>query len=335
MNMPPADPRAVTPLDTAVDEEVLDALIFGDVDRLDCLRAMTHYYQTVYRTIRRLVDEDRRSPAMPHPGWDSDIFRLSEDEVRRLRRFINSDLEHLGMEFYLQRVGWALRCSRECDLHQPSADARRSAAKHPCLMKGGFRRIVEEGSATAYPYEKFLGETQAIFGAIHAHLVSINRAFGDLYYHVANLPFSSFTLAGKSEIWHLSSELNRIMRGLLVATHLQPQRDWQSDLISYLLTCRADCQRFFETIPHYYQMHRLRLVVYPIGTAQDDEGREGPHEFPLACLPWSAGVYLDFLQAYQNIAHHSLAVIHWSIRLYARWNFVPRRVLQAIAPIST
>ncbi|HEU0301649.1 MAG TPA: hypothetical protein VFR37_19495 [Longimicrobium sp.] len=329
----PSSPRAAAP-SPADDQNRLDDLIFGGIEKLDCLRAMAHYYQTVYRTIRHLVGSSGHPGTPPLPGTTEDVIRLSEEEVRLLRRFINSDLEHLGMEFYLQRVEWALRCSRERGTPEHEADARRTPATHPCRMQGRFGRIAQTGKALDYPYEDFLGETQAIFGAIHAHLVSINRAFGDLYYHVANLPFASFTPAGKNEIGHLSSELNRLMRGLMVATHLQPQREWQTDLVSYLLTCRADCQRFFETIPHYYQMHRLRLILYPIDGRESDEGRQGPHDFPVPCLPWSAGVYLDFLQAYQNIAHHTLAVIHWSIRLYARWNFVPRRVLQAIAPVA-
>jgi hypothetical protein len=333
----------------------LHETIYGGIEPLECLRGMAYYYQAVYRTIRHLVGDPRhtdiggvdetgevagsrggRLEPLKEDTPKGGLYRLSFDEVRSLRRFINTDLEHLGMEFYLQRVEWALRCRRECtDSRKPTPAARRRPDLHPCLMTGGFHRISKTGEVGDYPYERFLGETQAIFSAIHAHLVSINRAFGDLYYHVAELPFSSFTPAGKSEIGHLSSELNRIMRGLIVATHLQPQKEWQQDVVSYLLTCRADCQRFFETIPHYYQMHRLRLVVYPLDRVQDDEARGGPHDFPLACLPWSAGVYLDFLQAYQNIAHHTLAVLHWAIRLHARWNFVPRRVLQAIAPIST
>jgi hypothetical protein len=312
-----------------------DKQIYGDVEGLECLRGMTYYYQTVYQSIRHLVDP-RRQPSTPDLDLPKDgLVRLSVEEVRSLRRFINSDLEQLGIEFYLQRVGWALGCSRDAGTPGHHALAQQFPARHPCVMKGGFKAIADTGDANVYPYEEFLCETHAIFAAIHAHLVSINRAFGELYYHVAELPFASFTPAGKSEIGHLSSELNRLMRGLMVATHLQPQQDWQSDLISYLLTCRADCQRFFETIPHYYQMHRLRLVVYPIGTARDEEARGRPHQFPLTCLPWSAGVYLDFLNAYQNIAQHTLAVIHWSIRLYARWYFVPRRVLQAISPISS
>ena len=144
-----------------------------------------------------------------------------------------------------------------------------------------------------YTYEQFLGETLPFFVAIHAHLVSINRAMSDLHYYATELPFATFTDIGKSEIRHLSTELDRIMTGLLVATHLQPRNSWQSDLGSYLISCRADCQRLFDTIPRYYQRHRLRLIVFSIDPP-DDLSR-GPHAYPVACSPSSAGVYLDFL----------------------------------------
>jgi hypothetical protein len=51
-------------------------------------------------------------------------------------------------------------------------------------------------------------------------------------------------------------------------------------------------------------------------------------------VPWSAGAYLDFLDTYQNIVHHLMAVIVWSVRLYSLWYFVPRRYLQLIAPMQ-
>ena len=170
------------------------------------------------------------------------LTRMSPERVREFRRYINADLENYGLEFYLQRVEWAHKCRENCtgdDRHAASM----SPAKHTCQMHRGFRRIVDSKD---YSYADFLGDTLPAFVALNVHLNSINRALGTLYYYVTELPAAAFTPLGKSEIQHLTRELNRIMRGLLVATHLQPQADWQRDLVNYLISCRADCQRFFE-----------------------------------------------------------------------------------------
>lgn len=305
--------------------------IYRDIDPLPCLHSMLVYYQCIYQSINHLVG---------HPSFsDSAHFtNMSFEQVRSFRRYINADLDNLSIEFYLQRARWAARCyekregEERHELHE--LHSLEKPAQHPCRMVGGFKRIAEEGEG-AYTYEHFLGETLPIFVAIHKHLVSINRALGDLYYYVTEAPFSSFTPTGKSEILSLTRQLNRIMRGLLIATHLQPQEDAQRDLISYLISCRADCQHFFATIPLYYQTHRMRLVVFPNTPASGGAPRAvEPHDLPVTCLPWSAGVYLDFLSAYESIALHVMAVLAWSVRLYSLWHFVPRRYLDLIAPTS-
>lgn len=300
--------------------------IFADIEELQCLREMVRYYQYINRSIRHLAGDKAYAP-------EHFLARMSVDQIRDVRRYINGDLEHLSIEFYLQRVSWALKCHKRPP-HQ--REAAENPSKHPCMMKGGFNQIVLSGKVV-YTYEEFLGETLPIFVAIHNHLASINRALGNLYYYVTEVPFSSFTPTGKTEILHLTKELERLMRGLLVATHLQRSYSWQTDLLNYLISCRSDCFRFLETFPRYYQNHRMRLVIFPIdpvSSENDPYGRRDQpfHALPLACVPWSAGTYLDFLDSYQAIVHHLMAVIAWSIRLYSLWYFVPRRFLRLIAP---
>jgi hypothetical protein len=262
------------------------------------------------------------------------------------RRYINADLESLSIEFYLQRVQWALKCNID-EKHR--LEAAEDPARHPCKMKGGFKEIVKHKDEGTYKYEQFLGETLPIFVAIYNHLASINRALGNLYYYVTEVPFSSFTPTGKTEILHMTKELERLMSGLLVATHLQPRFEWQADLLNYLVSCNSDCFRFLDSFPRYYQNHRMRLVMFPIDSVPNEDNpylkdsqvqnnllRENEGEellsFPLTCVPWSAGTYLDFLDTYQSIVHYLRAVIVWSIRLFSVWYFVPRRYPRLIAP---
>lgn len=329
------------------------ASIYGKIEPLQCLQNMTLYYQYILGSIKHLAEVKESGDRT------FELARMSFEQVRDSRRYINSDLEHFGLEFYLQRVEWARRCHEEIIGRAPTdqvrldhiKDARRNPSRHPCRMRDGFVHILcppkrkskkktkadTKKPATEYTYEHYLGQTLHIFVAIHSHLTSINRALGDLYQYVTQAPFSTFTPLGKSEIRHLTRELNRIMRGLLIATHLQPQAEWQNDLINYLTSCRADCQRFIESIPDYYQTHRMRQVVFKIdplarGTMIDPYDTETPHLFPVSCLPWSAGMYSDFLSAYQSIAVHVLAVLDWALRLYSLWYFVPRRYLRLVSP---
>jgi hypothetical protein len=306
---------------------------------------MVWYYQVVNRSIGHLTGRDRNK-------FDEHLVKISPEQVRDFRRYINTDLDNLSIEFYLQRAEWARDCHADehRDKHRPrhKKDALANPSRHPCKMKGGFGRIAESGEELAYTYEQFLGETLPIFVAIHNHLASINRALGNLYYYMTEVPFSSFTPTGKTEILHMTKVLERLMLGLLVATHLQRRHEWQTDLVSYLVSCRSDCYRFLETIPRYYQNHRMRLVVFPISPVPEDadpyrvpenvvdlySGKRRLNQLPLTCVPWSAGAYLDFLDTYQNIVHHLMAVIVWSVRLYSLWYFVPRRYLQLIAPMQ-
>lgn len=312
---------------------------FGDIEPLECLRPMVWYFRLVRSTIRHLAGDER------FEGSDC-LARLNFDQVREIRRFINTDLHNYSIEFYLQRKRWA-RLVREPSNRGQQLAARaqtpdvasswpRNPSQDPRQMKRGFRWIADGDDEGLYTYEHFLAETHTFFVAIHAHLVSINRALGDLHYFATELPFPEFTPVGKSEILHLTSELDRVMTGLLAATHLQSHRHWQSDLVNYLISCRTDCQRFFETIPRYYQSHRLRLIIFPIDAPapeNDPESTRTSHGLPIPCLPLSAGVYMDFLSSYQNIVQHSMAVIHWALRLYSQWYFVPRRVLRVISPV--
>lgn len=305
--------------------------VYGNIEKVPCLESMVTYYQSIYKSIGHVVGHKLFSA--PHH-----LSYMSVAQVRDLRRYINADLDNLSIEFYLQRVRWALKCQQQISKVGQEGH-RRSAAKnptrHPCLMTQGFRRITEKG-VSAYTYENFLGDTLPLFVAIHSHLVSINRALGHLYYYVTGAPFLSFSPTGKREILNLTSQLNRIMQGLLIATHLQPQSPAQTDLVSFLVSCRADCQHFFDTIPRYYQTHRMRLVVFPIAAPQVDPYQSGePLIFPVTCLPWSSGLYLDFLATYRSVALHVIAVLAWAVRLYSKWYFVPRRYLQLIAPMGT
>jgi len=306
------------------------AEIFGDeIDPLRCLEPMAWYYQVVNRSIGNLAGRARNEP-------DEHLARMSPEQVRDFRRYINTDLDNLSIEFYLQRAEWARECHAAKRQRRHIKDALDNPSRHPCQMKGGFARIAVDGQQ--YGYEEFLGETLPIFVAIHNHLTSINRALGNLYYFATEVPFSSFTPTGKTEILHMTNELDRLMLGLLVATHLQRRHDWQTDLVSYLVSCRSDCYRFLETIPRYYQNHRMRLVVFPIDPVPKEVDpyapKSKPSLLPLSCVPWSAGAYLDFLDTYQNIVHHLLAVIVWSLRLYSLWYFVPRRYLRLISPMQ-
>lgn len=308
------------------------AEIYGDIKPLPCLESMVVYYQSIYKSINHLVGHKVFSDA-------SQLSYMSFEQVRDLRRYINADLDNLSTEFYLQRMMWALDCdkkSKDAGKAAHRRDAMKNPAHHPCLMNSGFKWIATSGKVAAYTYEEFLGDTLPVFIAIHNHLVSINRALGDLYYYVTEAPFSSFTPIGKREILSLTSQLNRIMQGLFIATHLQPQSPAQKDLVSYLVSCRADCQHFFDTIPRSYQTHRMRLVVFPIDPPVIDPYQtKEPHELPLTCLPWSAGLYVDFLAAYRVVAEHAIAIFVWTIRLYSLWYFVPRRYLRLIAPMET
>jgi hypothetical protein len=313
-------------------EGVGEDFIYREIDPLGCLDSMKEYYQLIFKSIYHLVGHKKFSDT-------NNLAHMSFEHVRALRRYVNADLDNLSIEFYLQRRGWALDCLKNSDVKEHRKKALKDPAHHPCAMKGGFRSIVDKKKD--YTYEEFLGDTLPVFVAIHSHLVSINRALGNLYYYATEAPFSSFTPTGKSEISNLTRHLNRIMKGLLIATHLQPQSDEQYDLVNYLVSCRADCQYFFETIPRYYQTHRMRLVVFPIDPpAIDSYQMDEPLEFdlrvfPVSCLPWSAGVYLDFLAAYEDIALHVMAVLVWALRLYSLWYFVPRRYLRLIAPMGS
>jgi|GEM_PF-1934215 len=310
--------------------------IFGKTlykDRLECLESMIWYYQCINESIWYLAGRK---------GYDSELnfAKWSPEQVRDFRRYINTDLDNLSLEFYLQRAQWAIECydkRRESGHHE---EARKNPSRYPCQMKGGFQLIAKSGKRSAYTYEQFLGETLPIFVAVHSHLTSINLALGRLYYYITEVPFSSFTPTGKTEILHMTKELERLMLGLLVATHLQPKELWQTDLVNCLISCRSDCFRFLETIPRYYQNHRMRLVVFPIEPVPkdidpyDSDNKDRYEPLPLSCVPWSAGAYLDFLDSYQSIVHHLRAVIVWSIRLYSLWYFVPRRYLTHIAPMA-
>jgi hypothetical protein len=310
--------------------------IMGEMypNRLHCLEPMIWYYQCINQSIFHLAGRE---------GYEDDTHfaRMSPEEVRSFRRYINTDLDNLSQEFYLQRAQWALNCSANKGRQKHDENALQNPALHPCRMKGGFRHIAANGDKSAYTYEEFLGETLPIFVAIHNHLTSINRALGNLYYYITEVPFSSFTPTGKTEILHMTKELERLMLGLLVATHLQRKAHWQTDLVNCLVSCRSDCYRFLETIPRYYQNHRMRLVVFPIDPVParidpySDENSDRHEPLPLSCVPWAAGAYLDFLDTYQSIAHHLRAVIVWSIRLYSLWYFVPRRYLRHISPIAS
>lgn len=301
------------------------------MDRLRCLEPMVWYYQCVNRSIGHLAGRQRNR-------YEEHLARMSPEQVRDFRRYINTDLDNLSIEFYLQRVEWAKECYVERDKQRHKKDALDNPPRHPCQMKGGFQRIAAAGNEPDYTYEQFLGETLPIFVAIHNHLTSINRALGNLYYYTTEVPFSSFTPTGKTEILHMTKELDRLMMGLLVATHLQRRHVWQTDLVSYLVTCRSDCYRFLETIPRYYQNHRMRLVVFPIDPVAEEadpyRGKEKLDRLPLSCVPWSAGAYLDFLDTYQNIVHHIMAVAVWTLRLYSLWYFVPRRYLRLVSPMQ-
>jgi hypothetical protein len=311
--------------------------IFGTLydDRLECLESMIWYYQCINESISYLAGRKGHER-------DTNFARMSPEQVRDFRRYINTDLDNLSLEFYLQRAQWAVDCY---DKTKKAASAHHEEAcdnpsRHPCSMKGGFQLITKTGKRSAYTYEQFLGETLPIFVAVHSHLTSINRALGKLYYYITEVPFSSFTPTGKTEILHMTKELERLMLGLLVATHLQRKEPWQTDLVNCLISCRSDCFRFLETIPRYYQNHRMRLVVFPIEAVPkhidpyDDGNKDRYEPLPLSCVPWSAGAYLDFLDSYQTIAHHLRAVVVWSIRLYSLWYFVPRRYLRHIAPMA-
>ncbi|HKY28881.1 MAG TPA: hypothetical protein VJM12_13160 [Pyrinomonadaceae bacterium] len=302
-------------------------------NRLQCLEPMIWYYQCINQSIFHLAGRE---------GYEEDTHfaRMSPEEVRSFRRYINTDLDNLSLEFYLQRAQWAMKCSKHKGRPTHDEGALTNPTLHPCRMKGGFLKIADDGNESAYTYEEFLGETLPIFVAIHNHLTSINRALGNLYYYITEVPFSSFTPTGKTEILHMTKELERLMLGLLVATHLQRKEHWQTDLVNCLVSCRSDCYRFLETIPRYYQNHRMRLVVFPIDPVPSRidpysaENRDRHEPLPLSCVPWAAGAYLDFLDTYQSIAHHLRAVIVWSIRLYSLWYFVPRRYLRHISPIE-
>src|SRR2546421_3517549 len=316
-------------------EEVSKDPIYRGIKPLECLDSMKRYYQFIFQSIYHLVGHERFS-------GKRNLAHMNFEHVRTFRRYVNADLDNLSIEFYLQRVGWARDCRKKKNVKAHREEALEDPAHHPCAMREGcgFKNIVDKtvDKIKDYTYEEFLGETLPIFVAIHSHLVSINRALGNLYYYATEAPFSSFTPTGKSEIRNLTRQLNRIMKGLLIATHLQPQSSTQYDLINYLVSCRADCQHFVETIPRYYQTHRMRLVVFPIDPPVSDLNRIDdslefePQVFPVTCLPWSAGVYLDFLAAYEDIALHVMAVFVWAIRLYSLWYFVPRRYLRLVAP---
>ncbi len=308
--------------------------LYRQIEPLESLRQMVWYYHRIRQSVRHLSkDKDYIQ--------ESHLARIPPEQMLEVRRYIFAGLENYALEFYLQRCQWAKRCRKELGPKSNCREAhlreaRLNPARHPCLMRRGFKDLVYLPDAK-YSFHEFLGESLPMFTAIHAHLGSITKLLTELYYRSTELPLASFTDVGVSEIRHLTSELRRIMRGLLVATHLQRQEPWQTDLVSYLMSCRADCQRLFETIPRYYQTHRLRLVIFPVEGLVPDQSApdlcKDAHYYPIACLPWSAGIYREFLGGYESIAHHVMATIHWSVRLHSLWYFVPRRTLRAISPM--
>jgi hypothetical protein len=81
-------------------------LIYGEIEPLQCLHNMALYYQCILGSIKHLVGvKESEDPT-------AKLWRMSFEQVRDLRRYINSDLEHFGLEFYLQRVEWALGCDK-------------------------------------------------------------------------------------------------------------------------------------------------------------------------------------------------------------------------------
>lgn len=309
---------------------------FGEIESLDCLAPMVTYYTLLRESIYGLLEKGGES------GEQHVLSRMPRDQVRELRRYVNADLEQYGIEFYLQRLDWALQQMERQDRGpgcQSCGKEKWKSAHCTCQMLShtGFARVALKGK-NEYPYAEFLKDTLPIFTAMHSHLVSINRGMANLYHRMTELPVAMFSPAGRGEILQLTRQLDRIMAGLLVATHLQPQKPWQGDLVGFLLSRKTDCQRLSDTLHRLYQTHRLRLIIFPIDDVApnrdpyDDEGT--PAVYPISCLPESAGIYMDFLGDYRVLVHHARAIIHWAIRLHSLWYFVPRRVLRSIAPQS-
>lgn len=285
--------------------------ILGTIEPLESLDSMAWYYRRVRDGVRHLCGVKKYQDS-------ACLVRVSSSEMRRLRRYINTDLHGYRVEFYMQRRQWAV---------DPKSAPEHLEALGVLPMGGGFCR------GDPYHYDEFVLETRAEFDAILSHLVAINRLVGYLHYCTTELPFATFTKIAKGEILHVASQLDRVMTALMVATHLQPRAEWQADLLSFLVSRRADCQRFLETVPKYYQTHRLRLVT------EDEDALKGQPVLDVAaaptCLPWCAGVYLDFLNALSGIAQHSLAIVNWCIRLYSHWYRVPPRFASLVSPASS
>ena len=301
--------------------------ILGRIQPIQCLMSMVWYYQVVYRAIVYFSSSEDELEQD-----DGSMFtRFSRDEINEINSYITSDLEHYSLEFYLVYKEKAFRCREkmnsqdETDREKHLKDAICNPAAHPCQMIQGFRDIVDDEKEGAYEFDLFLGQAGSLFTGIHAHLVSINRVLSDLYYFTTELPFSSFTPPGKNEIRRLTSGLNGIMRGLLVATHLQPQALWQSDIINYLITCRADCLRLIKMIDSYYHNHKIRLNVDYYESKVDQSILTEADKWTTLriCQPMTAGVYLDFLTSFKTIAQHTLAIYHWAIRLFSVFFKVP------------
>ncbi|MCR9096060.1 MAG: hypothetical protein NXI30_17690 [bacterium] len=280
---------------------------------------------------------DRISPRVGQRTGNLRFLRMERGQIDRVCRYINTDLLNYALEFYLQRKRWALDANGNArDL---SGEARRrfqenafAANPFPELlsMKSGcgFRRILDTKNPDAYSFNEFLGDSHTHFAAIHGHLVAVNETFARIHKVSLELPLGSFSDAARAEVLHLTSEMDRVMEGMMVAIHLQPRVHRESDLVSYIVTSRSDAQRLIDTLPRYYQDHRLRLVIE--GSSASREGDQG--FFPTPCLPDYAGAYMELLTGFELVASHALAILSWSIRMMALWYQVPSRVLQSVSP---
>src|SRR5215207_3987701 len=80
--------------------------VYDQIEYLPCLRSMVVYYQRIYKSINHLVGNE----AFAEGEY---FYNMSSEDVRRFRRYINSDLNNLSIEFYLQRAQWASTCRRK------------------------------------------------------------------------------------------------------------------------------------------------------------------------------------------------------------------------------
>ncbi|MBK8098764.1 MAG: hypothetical protein IPK26_16750 [Planctomycetes bacterium] len=250
--------------------------------------------------------------------------------MNEIAKFLRDGLQDYQLEFYLRRRQAAAACRNKAS---PTA-CKSAGALHPCLMRpgAGFRH------GGRYSLSAFLRETAHYFLAINAHLMGIQQGIADLYRTVIDMPFSSFTPAGKDDVMKLSQEWAILMDRMLVATHLQTRSESES-VAEVLLGACVESDRFLRHVDYFQEAHSMRFSrFWRPGVAGRRKVRnlptrsQGDTRTELPCLPSSAGTIQDLIDLYRHLAQHARELFSWSARMYGLWYEAPSSMTRIMQP---